>query len=1101
MRLGLLSPPTLHAGAESHRLSRKDAALLAVLAVEGSFPRDRLAAWLWPDQEPATALGNLRQRRFRLARLADAPIIEGQQSLELANGIEHDLAPTIDDFRHTRDRRVGELLAGLSCDEEPEFYDWLRGARLRFRARRAEALRTLIDECEAAGDLDGALDHARQLCTDEPLAEHAHRRLMRLHLRRADPAAALEIYRDLSTRLDRELGEWPGAETSDLAAAIRLGQAPAHSREPSLPTTLLRPPRLVGRDAAWSSLELAWQARRAALIRGAAGSGKSRLLADFAATRTHVVSVTARLGDRQRPYALIARLLERLRLDPELAVPASEREPRIERWAERELAIIAQHADVAGARADPLRIEQALLQVLKASTIDTIALDDLQQADVASLELLPRLADPALDGPRWVLAVRDHEMPAVLAEWTAASGGPLLVELQPLGQAAVAELVDCLAVPRLDGAQWSEALSRHAGGNPLFVLETLRGVLATALQAGVDLQTTSLPAPALALQIIGARLSGLSASALPLAQAAAVLAAPMTVELAAELLDTAPAHLLGAWSELEHAQLLAAGGLVHDLVREAVLLQLPAAVAHWLHARAATALQQRQAAPATIATHWERAQRHELAAAAWREAATVARRAGRPQDEVKLIDRAADCLLRAGLDDRALEARLASVEARQLALTTDDLIGYTRQLVALAGHGPHRSGAQVVHAEALLLAGRIDEAMPFCAEARASLGPQASAHDRLLAARVSAIALSILQRGDEALALLDEAAPPSRDDALAPRDLQLAWSTRSFVHHRGARLSACAEALSHSIALAEAVDDINELLPELTNLMGLQVNLGRVDAACATLDRARAVRALLGQLQGIQAGNYELHAGIVLLASGRPMSALDAFERARVVFDAAGSASWRASAENWLANAWLRIGQPERALAVMLPSREPIMSMTNSRRTVLELRAARALGGDRATALAAYLASIDGADPTMRATIEIEQALEQDDADAAIDQLQRVHDATFAREQFGIATRARFAMVDVNLRAQRPVQAAATAREALQAHSITRASDIDIAPALRRAVDALDGAGLAREESDAVLSRRMIELADLVDALTLDDLPRDWFEDWHQRAR
>ncbi|CAN5253097.1 LuxR family transcriptional regulator [soil metagenome] len=1095
MRLGLLSPPTLRTDAESHLLSRKDAALLAVLAIEGTFPRDRLAAWLWPDQQPAAALSNLRQRRFRLARLANAPIIEGQQSLELARGVEHDLAPTLDDFRGRHDGRIGEVLDGLTFDAEPEFHDWLRGVRLRFRARRAEALRALIDEREAANDLAGALDHARQLCADEPLAEHAHRRLMQLHLRRADPAAALEVYRDLSTRLDRELGEWPGAETSDLAAAIRLGQTPAQSSEPTLPTSLLRPPRLVGREPAWQALELAWQARRVALIRGAAGIGKSRLLADFAATRTRVVSVTARLGDRQRPYALMARLLERLRIDPELSTDASGGDPGIDRWAERELAIIARHGDGTGARADPLRIEQAMLQVLKASALDAIALDDLQQADVASLELLPRLGDPTIEGPRWLLAVRDHEMPDVLVEWVAASGGPLVVDLMPLAPQAIGELVACLDVPHLDGEHWSDALFKHAGGNPLFVLETLRGVMADPLQfSAADRRSRVLPAPVLALQIISGRLAGLSQAAVPLAQAAAVFGAPMTVELAGELLDTTPSRLLAPWAELERAQLLAAGGLVHDLVREAVLGQLPNAVSQWLHGRAAAALQRRTASPASIAVHWSNAARFELAAVAYREAAAVARRAGRPQEEVSLIDQAAGSLAQAGFDDRALAMRIESIEARQLALTTDDLIAYTCELVAQAGHGPNRGAAHVVHAEALLLAGRIDEAMPFCDEAMACAGPQASAHDRLLAARVSAIGLSIVQRIDEALALLEAAAPRADDEALPARDRQLAWSTRSFVHHRGGQLSACADALSHSIALARQFDDVNELLPELTNLMGLQVNLGRVDDACETLDQARAVRAMLGQLQGIQAGNYELHSGIVLLASGRPMSALDAFERARVVFDQAGSASWRASAENWLANAWLRIGQPDRALAVMVPSVEPIMAMTNSRRAVLKLRAARALGGDRDAPLADCLALIDVADPTMRATIEIEHALEMTDSDAALAQLHRVRDATFAREQFGIATRSRFAAVDICVRAGRQVQAAQEALDALHAHAATRASDVDIAPALRRAVDAVG------PSADPVVVA-MLELADLHDNLTLDDLPRDWFEDWHRRAR
>jgi hypothetical protein len=58
--------------------------------------------------------------------------------------------------------------------------------------------------------------------------------------------------------------------------------APDTLAAPPLPATLLRPPRLVGRDVERNAIDRAWSEGRAVLLRGEAGLGKSRLLAELA---------------------------------------------------------------------------------------------------------------------------------------------------------------------------------------------------------------------------------------------------------------------------------------------------------------------------------------------------------------------------------------------------------------------------------------------------------------------------------------------------------------------------------------------------------------------------------------------------------------------------------------------------------------------------------------------------------------------------------------------------------------------------------------------------------------------------------------------------
>ena len=65
---------------------------------------------------------------------------------------------------------------------------------------------------------------------------------------------------------------------------IRQGQAaPAPMQRRDIPASVLRPPRLVGRDATFASLRAAWSGQRAFWLVGEAGLGKSRLFAEFVA--------------------------------------------------------------------------------------------------------------------------------------------------------------------------------------------------------------------------------------------------------------------------------------------------------------------------------------------------------------------------------------------------------------------------------------------------------------------------------------------------------------------------------------------------------------------------------------------------------------------------------------------------------------------------------------------------------------------------------------------------------------------------------------------------------------------------------------------------
>jgi len=200
-------------------LGPRDAALLAWLVLEGPTPRAQLAALLWPESPPEAARNTLRQRLFQLRKLLGADVVSGQQNLQLAAGVGHDLAGG------------HELLADVNLDLGGDYAAWLAQQRAQrvdahLSMRQAEA-----EQLERAGEFEAALPHAQALLRLAPLSEAAHRRVMRLHYLAGDRAAALLAFDACEQVLKNEVGTRPSTETLGLLRAIEARPRIARDRE------------------------------------------------------------------------------------------------------------------------------------------------------------------------------------------------------------------------------------------------------------------------------------------------------------------------------------------------------------------------------------------------------------------------------------------------------------------------------------------------------------------------------------------------------------------------------------------------------------------------------------------------------------------------------------------------------------------------------------------------------------------------------------------------------------------------------------------------------------------------------------------------------
>jgi DNA-binding SARP family transcriptional activator/predicted negative regulator of RcsB-dependent stress response len=664
-------------------LAELDAALLAWLALEGATARSRLAKLLWPEKEVSTARNSLRQRLFKLRRQLGTDLVAGDDTLMLAPGVAHDL-----------DGDDG-VLAGLHVRIAGEFGLWLEAQRTRRRSRLRGALEQRADDAERSRDWAAALSHAQELLALEPLAEPAHRRLMRLHYLAGDRAAALLVFDRCERVLKDEVGARPDAETLALLATIERDAAPSSARAVASAATvaIARPPRFVARNRELVVLQSASRAGHHVLLLGEGGLGKSRLLGEFSAASateaSHVLIVGARPGDSDVPYALFARLMRAL-LDADHR-PDAALVPELARF-------VPELGKPAATRFEPGRFDAAVehfLLALPPRTASSITIDDLHFADGASVELLTRLLGvPAL--PPLVLGLRPADGVGALValqEAAAELSHCERVVLAPFTEPQLVELIDSLGIKGLSGVRLAAPLARHTGGNPQFVLETLRTLLA---ERGIDglasaLIGGALPVPAGVGAVIERRLKRLSPGALKLARLAAMAGGDFDAPLAARVLGGDLLDLADPWAELEAAQVLGPHGFAHDLVGEAVRASVPQPVARPLHAGLARALEAGHGAAGAIARHWLAAGELERAIGPLQRAAQQAHAASRLHEAAALYAALADAH-----DSRAdAAARFAALNERIEALFEIDgsgeLDNALDQLEALAATDARRA--------------------------------------------------------------------------------------------------------------------------------------------------------------------------------------------------------------------------------------------------------------------------------------------------------------------------------------------------------------------------------------------------------------------------
>lgn len=298
-------------------------ALVTYLLLKRDAPqtRQQIAFLFWPDSSEEQARSNLRNLILSLARnfadFADyisverntlqwrndsryeLDVIEFERRLAQA---EHDLQARKSDAAPYRSalpalQEAIELYAG---DLLPACYDeWVLDEREHLRQGFLWALAEVVSSLESNGDLGTAILYAQRLLRHDPLQEENYRRVMRLHIGRADRSGAVSVYKQCERMLRSELGLEPSDLTRELLErAERLAthepavQRRANARSGNqgrtvVPSTLpAQTTSFIGREnhVTGISRQLREPECRLLTVIGTGGTGKTRLALQVAAS-------------------------------------------------------------------------------------------------------------------------------------------------------------------------------------------------------------------------------------------------------------------------------------------------------------------------------------------------------------------------------------------------------------------------------------------------------------------------------------------------------------------------------------------------------------------------------------------------------------------------------------------------------------------------------------------------------------------------------------------------------------------------------------------------------------------------------------------------
>jgi DNA-binding SARP family transcriptional activator/tetratricopeptide (TPR) repeat protein len=707
--------------------SSRAVVLIAFLVVHAGSPqpRQRIAGLFWPESTDGQALTNLRRELHHLRQVlgddpslvvtskdlcwrdtktcqVDVRVFDMERKAALAAAAAGDDGGVLRHATAAIAAYRGELLPGV-------YEDWLLEARSELERQCVDVCDVLCAARARTGDLAGAVAVARRRVQLQPLEEVGYRTLMELQADLGDRSGAVSTYHHCASVLERELGVAPDPATRKVFQRLMAHAGPARppaDAHPGVGRPGLAAAQLFGRSAELTVLQDAWRAAEAGrrglvLVRGGAGVGKTRLVAEVAelARSQGAVVATAQCFGAAGRLAL-APVADWLRNDAvQSAVATLHPAWRAEVGRLIPAGGYGGRASSSRAMADAWQrhrffegLARALIAVHRPLLL---VLDNMQWCDQETLAFITFCLGLADDSRLLVAAtVREDNLDqdAEVMDWIVRMRATRLlteVSLGPLEAAEVAHLAEAISGQRLRETD-AELLQAATGGFPLYVIEAVRG---TAGSGGTPLPIGDLAA------VLRKRLEQGTTAAQEVADLAAAVGTNFTLDLLTEASDLDADLVVEAVDELWRRRIMREFGdgydFSHDLLRETAYAGISPPKRWLLHRRIAQSLELLHAedpdpVAAQLAEQYERAGRAERAVTYYQRAADVAAGMFAHAEAVRLHEKALSIIAArpAGRDRDArelavLEAMAAPLNARH-GYSSPDLQRVLERTIALA---------------------------------------------------------------------------------------------------------------------------------------------------------------------------------------------------------------------------------------------------------------------------------------------------------------------------------------------------------------------------------------------------------------------------------
>lgn len=641
LRILLLGSPAMFWDDQPLQVQRRTLRTLLYYLAAHPEPvaRAELLTLLWPDENEGDARRHLRETLSKLrADLPDPGILVKEQDsigldhsriycdmLEFESLVEQTgqrpwqlpasqpLPEVIHQILRKALRlwRTSHFMAGANLPPSPALDSWLMLTSQSLEHVRERILLRLADHASASGEPEVSLHWLRLAIENEELNEDLHYRVMKLLADLGRRTEALKYYTYLQDLFQRELNGLPSPAIQGLYEKIlRESLAPSVPGERfGWPVAMSMQVPFVGQGLAITLLKQAIRRGGVSLVSGEVGAGKTRLVQEaFQSIEAspRLLLAPARSLEKDLPFQPLVDLLRH-----SLNVEDWNRVGPV--WVGEISALLPELVVVRPGAPPPDKIRalpspgvlfeavrQSLLQAARSQPV-LLVLENAQWADESTFACLAYLIERhffQLFGSL-VVTYRPEEKNPALAAWISSLQRPFTeIHLAPLHEKEIQDLASS-ALGAAPAPNWVSYLTEISGGNPLFLLETLRSMIEQVPDWSALQFPTSLPVAGSLVGMVHNRTSQLSAPGRQVLGVAALVGKYFDSRLVEQAAHLDSDVYIRAMEEVEAAHWVepaiehgaASYRFIHGVVPRVLALEMSPVRRRVLHLRLAQALE------------------------------------------------------------------------------------------------------------------------------------------------------------------------------------------------------------------------------------------------------------------------------------------------------------------------------------------------------------------------------------------------------------------------------------------------------------------------------------------------------------------------------